>query len=443
MPSLEDFYHSTPPRIMGSETEYTTQGRISKSITSLTPKKYFQPRGQPVQESGLWLNNGGRLYVDAGEVLEYATPECATAQDVAGYERAGEIIARETAANLNQKTYKRSGYLPVISENELMMSDMSVGHHENYLSPIETDSVSSDSCLFATQALSSYLATRPIWSGAGIVGPKSYGISQKGFDIVFPQEESTSGNKYAYNNIDDRLEIRCGEGNMSEWAIVQKFAYTSLVLRLIEHEQFPEGLVIDEGSRGATLHRLSSPNSFYDYEFATHHQKALARFALDFAIEQPEIPEEEITAAQEILTACDNVATYLNEPSALELIHDRIDWAAKLSHMHTKGLESKEIHSRNLTAVMHDLKWEDIDERGPSRRWYDVHQPPQFDAHFRKQALVTPPITRARARVEVLQRPNLFPYQVDWNKITLRYSDIVMQNPYDPNISPEVKFDRS
>lgn len=429
-----EFNHDTPPRIMGSETEYTSGGLDRHEGTA---KEQFcaaavrSLKGTRDRYYDTWLPNGGKLYLEESDVIEYATPECLSAGQVMTHELAGEYAATRTMDDFlrsQQETgsthplYKRTGYAMVKRGDSAVLAPMSMGHHENYYWPAST----SDNTL----KLLSYLATRIVWSGTGMVDTR-YQISQRADAVVFNDSYITQhGRKVShYRNKDThepdsptmRFEVRTGEGNMSQWAIKQKYAMTSLVMRLLEHRQFPESPLL-KPKQLTDLMRSTSRTPFDAAHrlgmSALSHQKKIALAAVEFAITQPSLPPEELDAALEVLNVCTELeqAGSLNED--LSTVADRVDWAAKLMYMKSQGLEMRDIHSSNMTAVMYDLKWEDICRNGISRKWYRDKQPlvSEKDVRF---ALKTPPMTRALQRTRLITPSEHFrPDKIDWHEIT-------------------------
>ncbi len=443
-PTPEEFHHATPPRIMGSETEYTTQNIFTqdgKSLDHIEQSKFLS-RLSPDNESSIWLRNGARLYIDYGDLYEYATPECTTAHEVCAHEKAGEVTVQQIVTSAdpnNDKVYKRTGYDDVTTSDGVRLIDSgSVGHHENYYTPL----AQSTEKFYAINALHAYLATRPIWSGAGMVGEFGYLLSQKADAIDFSSKNNATehGSKMPHRlSADNRLEIRTGEGNMSNWAIVQKFAMTSLVLRLIEHGRFPQHLMPTVPMTQLMRFLSYNPAASFpvgDQEMtAAQHQKQLAEHALDFAMENIiDIPAEEITAAEEILEACRLTDLVLTHYLPLHAIADRIDWAAKLLFLHEKDILGSDIQSANLEAVMIDLKWEDISKSGLSRRWYAKYQKPLLKPVAVDRAEYTPPHTRAAARVALVEEARArgeIAYLIDWNVIEVDSGRYTLNDPYE------------
>ena len=89
------------PFLMGSETEYAVSGR--RGGQELEPDDVYELLAEAVARErcavpdhsgyrGLYLEHGGRLYLDYGSHPEHATPECFTPEQVACYDKAGEYL---------------------------------------------------------------------------------------------------------------------------------------------------------------------------------------------------------------------------------------------------------------------------------------------------------------------------------------------------------------
>lgn len=436
--SAEDYRHGMPPRMMGTETEYTLQQALY--TLHLFPEELL---ACSVVNRSLWPVNGGRVYIDH-VVLESATPECRNPYEVATYELAGEEMVRglaqiyATANDASPGVYKRTGYSLVTSGDEDLFVPGSVGHHENYSHGTTKHN--------DTRALAAYLATRIIWSGTGLVTPDGLSISQKADSIAFGSENHTKeGQKRPFLfHGDGRLEVRTGEGNMSPWVIVQKLAMTSLVLRLLEHGVFPYehelSKLSDEDERMRSI--SAWPNSRIGGKTATAVQRSIARAGLALADRYP-VPRIETQAAEEIIRVCDAVDAIFKDqtPSRgvqfldVSPIAGEVDWAAKLMRMKSLGLDPKDITTRNLVAVKHDLEWEDIDPSGPARRWYERRQQPaMIDPRSISDAMTTPPPTRAQARTAVLRSERLSPVTgVDWGEVSTPRGTYTFPDPHSPN----------
>src|SRR5438874_8874915 len=89
------------PFLMGAETEYAVSGKSGH--VNLAPREVHTMLYHALQRERHWLadvvggealylENGGRFYLDYGCHPEYATPECFTPQQLAAYDKAGERL---------------------------------------------------------------------------------------------------------------------------------------------------------------------------------------------------------------------------------------------------------------------------------------------------------------------------------------------------------------
>lgn len=436
---LESFRHEAPPRTMGSETEYTT--RLALPIIHSVDRTVVMGANN---HNHVILKNGGILYRDHGNVLEYATPECNNGYEVSLYEKAGERTVRlmgdeiaELGADLTssptrEPVYKRTGYARVeapsdYDEEETMIAlkeIYSTGHHETYQTGLTEIYLAPESD--NRRLLDTYLATRIVWTGAGLVGENGYLLSQKSDGIHFQGTElAVHGEKMPLRYKGQGLwEVRTGEGNMSEWAIRTKLDFTSLVFRLIEHGKFPRDLLSQRGFETANMRSTSiDPTAklalLGDNLSAIELQRRFAVLGMQFAEKNPDTPRHEVTAAQEVLKACDDLAEYYYGERNIDAVSDRIDWAAKLHRLHTRRLKLGDISCRNLIAVMHDLRWEDTSQYSPSRIWYDRRQKSHFTEGDIVRAMKQPPRGFAAKRIATLRQHGDNVKHVDWDMVRL------------------------
>ena len=218
-------------RYFGSETEY-----------SFTRKKTYQssinyiPVFPGVPQRATFLGNGGRLYLDMG-LVEYATPECATLDQLVTHELAGEALVAYSASKIPQigSLFKRAA-----SPN----GRLTYGSHENYSTSVNVTTHEEAVRTFEIDVLAAHFATRTIYTGAGIqLGENDYKLSQKMQGITKVVGNGNTSHKALVNTRQEhwngtakekRLHVVCGDANLSPWAIKLKFGTTSLVLRLLE-----------------------------------------------------------------------------------------------------------------------------------------------------------------------------------------------------------------
>ena len=422
---------------MGSETEYTTAitGSLDRRVDPDKVLHYEDP-------DNLWLKNGARLYIDHGRVIEYATPECSSGFEVMLQERVGEHVVRELGdivireidpefADLMESeprtpVYKRTGYADVRKTDEpstsLMSPNLSTGHHETYQTTLTRSQLESGN---GYHLLNAYLSTRIVWSGTGLVSTLGYELSQKAPGINFSGSSPTRhGDKMPYRfKGDGLLEIRLGEGNMSDWAIATKFDMTSLVLRMMEHGISLRNVDLRNKQENVAFRTASTnPLAMIPTESgrldAIDIQCMIAEEAILFG-EKHGAPRHEIQAAENVLKACYDVQAFLTHQDSIDTVSDRIDWAAKLHKLYSRGIGLGQISCANLIAVAYDLSWEDLSPHGSARRWYAKHQPDRVTEPKIKRTFNQPPEGRASSRVALLQEHSGEIRSVEWDYITL------------------------
>lgn len=276
--------HTMTERIFGVETEFGCYvdpafGRPEEAV-SVIKNHVFQKMKMGVidrhardevfepAESGGFLINGGRLYIDAvGSHLEYATAECRKLKDVVAQDRAGQrIIARAI------KELGLDEVVDVYANSVDHFGGHTFGCHENYLVPMDED-------FFTRQVVKilGFLVTRQIFAGVGRVGGHilaeteldyqkmaenpidyiwvsnvygvyadpsvTYQLSQRADHILRTVASRVRFNRAMINpkwehfyssEGSHRLHLLFGESNPSDYAYALKIGTTHLVLRLLE-----------------------------------------------------------------------------------------------------------------------------------------------------------------------------------------------------------------
>jgi Pup amidohydrolase len=196
------------------------------------------------------LTNGARLYVDHAHP-EYSAPECTNPMSVVIWDKAGERIMAEAAANA--ATVPGSHGIQLY-KNNTDNKGASYGCHENYLMRRSTP--------FAdiVRYLTPFFVTRQVVCGAGRVGIGADGrgtgfqISQRAdfFEVEVGLE--TTLKRPIINTRDEphadpekyrRLHVIIGDANMSEVATYLKMGTTALVLAMIEDKFLSGDLSIE------------------------------------------------------------------------------------------------------------------------------------------------------------------------------------------------------
>src|SRR5215468_4655566 len=185
------------------------------------------------------LTNGARLYVDHAHP-EYSGPECTDPLSATLWDKAGERVMEEAAAQASAIP----GTAPIqLYKNNTDNKGASYGCHENYLMSRATP--------FAeiVRYLTPFFVTRQVFCGAGRVGRGADGredgfqISQRAdfFEVEVGLETTlkrpiinTRDEPHADPDKYRRLHVIIGDANMSEVSTYLKLGSTALVLAMIE-----------------------------------------------------------------------------------------------------------------------------------------------------------------------------------------------------------------
>ena len=165
-------------RIFGVETEFgclvsdPDLGRPEDIVEEIKNHLFFDRRigaidyharddvFEPAQSGG-FLMNGSRLYVDAvGSHLEYATAECRSLRDLVANDRAGQRLITSAIKDLGL-----SDVVSVYNNSIDHFGGHTFGCHENFLVRAEGELLNGN-----LHFLIPFLVTRQIYAGVGRVG---------------------------------------------------------------------------------------------------------------------------------------------------------------------------------------------------------------------------------------------------------------------------------
>jgi hypothetical protein len=169
------------PFLMGSETEYAASGRdeqgallYGEDVYDLLAEVVRRERRwlpDAADGSGMFLENGARLYLDCGHP-EYATPECLTPEQVVCHERAGEELL---ALARREVLRARPGLRLSVAKNNIdpvQPDEVSYGAHESYTCWVAAEA--------AAPQLVPHLVSRTAYAGSGALTAHSEGL---GFEL--------------------------------------------------------------------------------------------------------------------------------------------------------------------------------------------------------------------------------------------------------------------
>ncbi|USN96194.1 MAG: proteasome accessory factor PafA2 family protein [Candidatus Nomurabacteria bacterium] len=443
--AFDDYRNDLPPRAMGSETEYTNDcnvekllnrshyGGLNRKLTHFIHPRYFISPGRHTAPSAV-TSNGGEVYLDV-TVLEYATPECTSSEELVLHERSGEQIICDTIARiglsnrLQPKVYKRSGYVEVWAKNHSVpiLDETSIGHHESYtslnvFSAMPLANRENEMCRNTeARQFADYLALRKLIDGVGMVAGDHFSITQKPRAIDYNSFTRDTGRvgKKPFQQKMSRLEVRSGEGNKSDWAVEFKAGLTSLVLRLIEHRSYPKQLKLYDPNT-AVLRIARDPMADVLLESGAYMKavdvlKGIVDAAYELGQKFENLPAYEQKAYNDFIQFYDDLHKVNLKENDVSALSDRIDWAARYEFLMRRGASYDTITTDDLQQVQYDLLWDRIGEKDIARKWFS-----RFGHTALSVEIPAPPQTRAETRVQIAKE--LYAAgtlrNVDWNNIS-------------------------
>jgi len=215
--------------MMGAETEYgILDGWTLEKAMAVQMEVRKNRRFLESTKSGVYLDNGARVYVDQGKQNEYSTPETHSPSDLVVCELAGRRLMAEAA---------RAVGLQMLCTNTDPANGTTWGTHENY----ECERDQRD---FPRAKLYAHLVTRIIYTGAGGLDPCHPGVS-----LVLSPRACTIRSGFSYQGVPlktlvfakpdayckgSRLHVFCGESLLCDSASYLKYATTALVSRCLD-----------------------------------------------------------------------------------------------------------------------------------------------------------------------------------------------------------------
>jgi proteasome accessory factor A len=233
-------------RMFGTETEYAVIGRDRAGAVvppqtvagQLLDHASTRLPNAPALDAGIFLQNGSRLYVDAGYHPEYSSPECCNPWDVVRYAKAGDLILQRLCEGVSKANRGLSEVLLFKGNVDYSGAATTWGSHESYLHRADP--------ILIQQHLIPHLVSRVIYTGAGGFNPLSAGLeftlSPRAHHIVeVISHESTSSRGLVHTRDESlscsgyrRQHLICGESLRSDRAAWLRAGVTALIVAMIE-----------------------------------------------------------------------------------------------------------------------------------------------------------------------------------------------------------------
>ncbi len=239
---------------MGVETEYAIYGTVrngqavdreyvARRLIDIARERY--PVLSDGSDHGVFLPNGGRLYVDAGNHPELATPECSDPWETLRYIRAGEMLLEEIVRE--ELASGQYAELVLLRANVDYTGD-TWGSHESYL-------LRSYDVPVLAENLVSHLVSRMVFCGAGGFDPgrveRPFTLSPRAAFLNSPVSIASVNDRPILHLKDEpecegrfhRLHLICGETLCSDTGTVLRLGTTALIAALVDLARQP-GLAV-------------------------------------------------------------------------------------------------------------------------------------------------------------------------------------------------------
>lgn len=424
----------------------------------------FLPEGIVHQKQ--FMSNGSRIYSDRAVAasnspsvanLERATPECETPTELVAYIRSSEEMLVQLVSNyVEHESRMRNGSTvrARIQRRNVDCEGSRKGCHDNFSVKLPDVGIKKAGRMLLHGSMLGHLVTRPFVTGAGYVdmehGPS---FSQKAGGLAETYGHNFRGSMYYHEASDgDRLEIRCGDVNISDWATMMRIGSTSLSALIAKtplRDEFPNIAEHDWIYRQADAFnrfKISPDGSLMSrgkLNEALSFQRHIAELACSDLVDYVgELEEDLAWTAAELLRYCDDFEKVLNGEADIATLADRADWAAKfqiIQRDYTKRREISEGASyADLRAQSLDLFYDYI---GVTARDGKLEQPEygygytlrdrgKFkytapESQIQRGVYEPPRGTRAAPRSELIKEQKV--EKISWSYVDYRSGDRLMR----------------
>jgi proteasome accessory factor A len=425
-------------------------------------------------ESGGFLLNGARLYVDAvGSHLEYATAECQSLKDLVANDRAGQRLIVQALHDLGL-----AEECAIYNNSVDHFGGHTFGCHENYLVRAEGELMNG-----TLHLLIPFLVTRQVYAGVGRVGghvlfegdaPTYEQLSQNPIDYIWVSHVygvapdpsvkfqlsqradhilRTIASKVRFNraivnpkwetmysqNGMTRLHLLFGEANQNEYAYALKIGTTSLAIRACE-----SGLISPDFLLAQPLMALRDISRDDSFQWLIELQDGSIVSALDLQsryLEACQAFRGESDQTDWILTEWETTLNDLRtDPMQMG---DRLDWVAKRL-ICEEYMASEQVGWEDDALQSVDLEYHNIDPAASLfYGWQEMGRSKRLirDLDIMIAQADAPKDTRAHGRSKlvehVLKRKGAPIYAFDWSSVQVdRQRIFQLPEPLDPYSQP-------
>ena len=433
------------PEMSGSEEEF----RLTISELNNRNSKNDLPKllsgmdsiCPPLPGSKDFRANGSRTYIDA-KGIELATPEVKTPIDQLVYTEAGVRILSDSLTNflLSESKRTKTEQYGIVQRRVIDNDGNTWGVHDNF-SVWDPDYLSSINQERTTlgQVWSGFLSSRGFITGAMRVDETPTFSQKLSVEHAYSTKSYSNSLLYADTSNGPRLEIRCSDVNLQEWAFVSRIGGAALVLAATQTRLIGE---LSKNYQTLMSQNISAWNTIpLDKDLGLKADTALLsaidiqHFTMSTILDRLEdymnlpIPKVYRRIGEEILKFCEDVEAVAFGSKDLTTLMGRADWAGKLvvlrEHLrrNPSGRRIGDAKSK-LLDLWYDQIFIDIQSDGsPSTTYgygYDQASASYSQSHALaiEHAIKNPPTnTRAAQRVKNAQKLGDRVKDCDWHNL--------------------------
>lgn len=406
-----------------------------------------------------FLENGGRLYMDAGEHPEYATPECSTIAELIAASKAGRhilgvmsqvaetrlqtpvTILRNNVSVPNYSGMNATEFVPSSpgGDPDYTRAGSSWGQHENYSVPVSL------AWAVLQSRLVSHLASRIVYCGAGTIIPYVPGmppvfrLSQREPYMAAPMAPSSMGSSFmkpmimsreephASSAVFRRVQVVCGDSLMADTALALEVGVTAIALRLIMADADPD-IMLDFPI--PALHQWSTAGNLTERVPTTAGE--LTALEVQWYWYYAAVRASSLLSADEMITMRRWGSVLWRLEHDVESCAKDVDWVAKRAIFRRLAYRDESV----WRAMSADLAWHNV--RSDRGLWARAGLKSIGSAREAQRAVMRPPrTTRAAVRGALLRelRHRAALWDAEWSSITIRRPMVISLKLMDPGES--------
>lgn len=301
--------------------------------------------------SGMFLQNGARLYVDCGAHPEFSTPECTHPSEAVRYVAAGDRLLGAAAGELVAEDPEVAHVVLSRGNVDYSGTGSTWGCHESYLNLADPRNLA--------RQIVPHLVSRIVFTGAGgfdnLCEGARFTLSPRVPHLTRTISGSSTHDRGIFHSKDEplcggdyhRLHVLCGESSCSQTAAWLKIGTTALVVAMVEAGLAP-GDEVELRSPVAAM-RVFAADPTCRARARTKQGAALSALAIQRRyLEQVEAQRGAPFLPKWADEVCERWRSVLDQlAEAPDSVALTLDWAIKLalfrSHAESRGVSWKSV----------------------------------------------------------------------------------------------------